>query len=81
MTSRYRLRVAETLDQAWAAWLGDLTVTRNADGSTTLSGHFADQEQIYQLLNKMGELGMTLLAAEMMSETDELDISSDSKKP
>ncbi|MEZ4867810.1 MAG: hypothetical protein R3C14_41170 [Caldilineaceae bacterium] len=64
MTSWYCLRVAETVDPAWGAWLDQLTLTHNADGSTTLTGHFANQERLLQLLHKMGELGMTLLAVE-----------------
>ncbi|MEZ4708109.1 MAG: hypothetical protein R3A44_12930 [Caldilineaceae bacterium] len=70
MPSRYRLRVAEALDPAWAAWLGNLTVTRTADGATTITGLFSTQEQLFQLLHKMGELGMTLLAVEMTQEVD-----------
>ncbi|MEZ4658153.1 MAG: hypothetical protein R2911_11315 [Caldilineaceae bacterium] len=70
MPSRYHLRVAEALDPAWAAWLGNLTVTRAADGATTITGLFATQEQLFQLLHKMGELGMTLLAVEMTQEVD-----------
>lgn len=68
MQSRYCLRVAEAVDPAWAAWLGNLTVMRNADGTTTLSGFFADQEMLLQLLAKVGELGMTLLSVELVQE-------------
>jgi hypothetical protein len=70
--------VAETLDPAWAAWLDEITLKHNADGSTTLSGRFANQERLFQLLSKIGELGMTLLAVEMAQETNDSAFSSDS---
>ncbi|MEZ4736326.1 MAG: hypothetical protein R3E79_55275 [Caldilineaceae bacterium] len=68
MPKGYHLRVAEGLDPAWATWLGIHTMTRNADGTTTISAHFVNQERLFQLLHKMGELGMTLLTVEVMQE-------------
>ena len=70
MTSRYCLRVTETVDPAWVAWLDNLTLTHETDRSTTLAVRIADQDQLFRLLHKMGELGMTLLAVEVMQETD-----------
>lgn len=70
MQSRYCLHVAETVDPIWAAWLGDYSVERNEDGTTAISGDFATQEALLQLLRKMGELGMTLLAVEQIEERD-----------
>ena len=38
----YRLRVNGHLDQRWSAWFDDLTLTRESDGTTSLSGAVAD---------------------------------------
>lgn len=70
MPNWYHLRVAEALDPAWATWLGIHTMTHNADGTTTLTAYFANQDRLFQLLHKMGELGMTLLAVEVMQEDE-----------
>ncbi|HRW07295.1 MAG TPA: hypothetical protein P5121_19460 [Caldilineaceae bacterium] len=71
MPNRYQLRVAEALDPAWATWLGIHTMTHNAEGTTTITAHFANQEGLFQLLHKMGELGMTLLAVEVRQEDED----------
>lgn len=70
MPNRYHLRVAEGLDPAWATWLGIHTMTHNADGTTTITAHFASQDRLFLLLHKMGELGMTLLAVEVRQEDE-----------
>jgi hypothetical protein len=75
MPNRYHLRVVEALDPAWATWLGIHTMTHNADGTTTITAHFANQERLFPLLYKMGELGMTLLTVEMTQEEESLSSS------
>ncbi len=56
----YRLIVAgELSDQVGAAFEG-MTLTR-ADGTTTLSGHIRDQSQLQGLLQRVSDLGLTLL--------------------
>lgn len=68
MANRYCLRVAERLDPAWTAWLGNLALQYNDDGATILTGYFESQVQLFQLLHRMGELGVTLLAVELLPE-------------
>jgi len=61
---RYRLRVDGHLDNHWSAWFGDLTLTRESDGTTSLSGVVADQAQLHGLLVKVRDLGVTLISVE-----------------
>ncbi|MEZ4675964.1 MAG: hypothetical protein R2932_17190 [Caldilineaceae bacterium] len=70
MPNRYQLRVAEALDPAWATWLGIHTMTHNADGTTTIIALVFEQESLFQLLHKLGELGVTLLAVAVMPEEE-----------
>lgn len=58
----YRIRVNGHLDTSWSAWFGDLTITHDADGATTLSGPVVDQAALYGLIGKARDLGLTLLA-------------------
>ena len=67
----YRLRVAEHLDDHWSAWFGDLTLTRESDGTTSLSGAVADQAELHGLLRKVRDLGVTLISLEVIDPSDE----------
>jgi hypothetical protein len=58
----YELRVGRHLDDRWADWFGDLTMTREQDGTTTLRGRVADQAALHGILIKIRDLGMVLLA-------------------
>ena len=58
------IRVEGHLDDHWSERLGGLTVTRNADGTTTLTGRLADQAQLYGVLSGLRDIGATLLSVE-----------------
>ena len=58
----YRLRIAGHLDQHWSPWLGDLTLTHEDDGTTSLTGVIADQAELHGLLTKIRDLGVTLIS-------------------
>jgi len=58
----YVLRVEGHLDRHWAGWFGDLTISHDADGTSTLVGPVADQAQLHGLLAKVRDLGLPLLA-------------------
>ncbi|GAA1979502.1 hypothetical protein [Microbacterium pumilum] len=57
----YEVRVGRHLDDRWAEWFGDLTITREPDGTTTLRGRVADQAALHGILIKIRDLGMVLL--------------------
>jgi hypothetical protein len=46
----YLLRVDGHLDQHWSSWFGDLTLTREGGGTTSLTGVVADQAELHGLL-------------------------------
>jgi len=58
----YEVRVGRHLDDRWAEWFGNLTITREPDGTTTLRGRVADQAALHGILIKIRDLGMVLLA-------------------
>ena len=67
--SAYRVRVDGHLDRHWSAWFGDLTLTHEDDGTTTLLGPVADQAQLHGLLTQIRDLGATLISVEAVDLT------------
>jgi hypothetical protein len=59
--ARYQIRVRGALDPHWSRWFGDMAITSGADGSTLLAGPVADQAALYGLINRLRDLGLTLL--------------------
>lgn len=57
----YELRVACHLDDHWAGTFGNLTLTRLADGTTSLTGRVVDQAQLHGVLARVRDLGVPLL--------------------
>jgi hypothetical protein len=62
----YRIRVDGHLDDHWSAWFGQLTLTYESDGTTSLSGLVSDQAQLHGLLMKVRDLGVTLISVEVI---------------
>ncbi len=58
----YEIRIKGHLDDRWADWFGDLTLTRQANGDTVLTGPMLDQAALQSALRKLGALGMPLIS-------------------
>lgn len=59
---RYDIRIKGHLDDRWAAWLGGLTLTRDDNGTTLLTGPVVDQAALHGVLRKVRDLGTPLLS-------------------
>ena len=59
---RYELRIQGHLDDRWADGFEGLTLTREDNGETRISGPVADQAALYGLLRTVRDLGLPLLA-------------------
>jgi hypothetical protein len=71
--SCYILRVDGHLDAHWSAWFGDLTLTHESDGTTSLTGPVSDQAELHGLLTKVRDLGVTLISVAAIDPTDTVD--------
>jgi outer membrane PBP1 activator LpoA protein len=60
----YHIRVKGHLGVSWQPWFAGLQITREAAGTTLLSGPLPDQAALYAMLLKINRLGLTLLALE-----------------
>jgi hypothetical protein len=58
----YEIRLRGHLDDRWAAWFDGLTITRQDNGNTRLTGAVVDQAALHGLLRKVRDLGLPLIA-------------------
>ena len=66
LPATYRLRVEGHLDQYWSPWFGDLTLTHEDDGTTSLTGVISDQAELHGMLTKIRDLGVTLISVALV---------------
>ena len=58
----YEIRIQGHLQDRWAEWFDDLTISRESDGTTTLYGPIVDQAALQSILLKIGRLNLTLIS-------------------
>lgn len=61
-TGHYEIRVKGYLDERWVDTFAGLTITREANGDTRLTGPVVDQSALHGLLRKVRDLGLPLVA-------------------
>jgi hypothetical protein len=66
-TADYQIVVQGCLDDHWADWFADYTVTVDDDRQiTTISGSVRDQAALHGLLRQIGDLGLPLILVELL---------------
>ena len=58
----YQIRIKGHLGDQWSDWFGGLTITREDNGETLLTGPVADQAALHGLLRKVRDLGLPLVS-------------------
>ncbi|HET7689133.1 MAG TPA: GNAT family protein [Nocardioidaceae bacterium] len=66
MSDTYELRVRGHLDDRLANWLGDLTIVRNGDGTSTITAAATDQARLHGLLAGLRDLGAPVLSLRVL---------------
>jgi hypothetical protein len=59
---QYEIRLKGHLDSRWAHWLGGMSLTHESDGTTVVVGLVADQSALHGLLQKLRDIGVTLIS-------------------
>lgn len=59
--ARYEIRVDSVLDDHWSGWFEGLRIETEAD-STVISGTVSDQSALHGVLDKLRDLGLTVIA-------------------
>ncbi len=70
MKTQYRIQVKGHLPAGWSEWLGQFEITCEPDGNTTLTGPIRDQSELYGLVAKLQNLGLTLISVNPLPETE-----------
>ncbi len=58
----YEIRIKGHLDRQWTDWFGGLSITREDNGETLLTGLVIDQAALHGLLKKVRDVGIPLLS-------------------
>lgn len=59
---RYEIRLTGHLDAHWTAWFDGLTVSREANGTTVISGLIVDQAALHDPIQRVRDLGLPLVS-------------------
>jgi hypothetical protein len=65
---QYQIRIKGHLDDHWSECLGGLTIAQHPDGTTTLTGEIVDRAALYGLLNKIKDMGLSLISVNEVSD-------------
>ena len=60
--AQYEIRIQGLLDDRWVNWFEGLTITREDNGETLLTGTVVDQAALHGLLRKVRDLGLPLVS-------------------
>jgi hypothetical protein len=63
----YQIRVKSHLGSDWTDWFDGLTITREENGDTLLTGPVIDQAALHGLLKKVRDLGMPLISVNQVA--------------
>jgi hypothetical protein len=75
-TVTYEIRIKEHLDSHWAEWLGGMRLTYAENGETILTGAIRDQSALYGILDKLRDLGVTLLSVQRVVISNQSSVTS-----
>lgn len=66
----YQIRVKGHLDESLAGWFEGFTITNQEDGDALLTGPIQDQAALQGTLNRVSNLGLTLISVNPISQSD-----------
>lgn len=70
MNQIYEIKVAGDLDARWSQWFGGLDVSSKTEGETVIRGPTRDQAELYGILNKLRDLGLTLISVRRIGDNE-----------
>ncbi len=69
---QYQIRIEGILDPVWSDWLDGMVVDQEPGGVTRLSGLMRDQAELFGLLVKVRDMGLSLISVNRV-EPPEMD--------
>jgi hypothetical protein len=73
-TEIVKIRVRGRLGEAWAEWLGPCGRTDRPDGDTILRFAVRDEAEVYGLLRRLRDLGLTIRSFGYIETTTEEEL-------
>ncbi|MEY2567577.1 MAG: hypothetical protein QOE35_2106 [Actinomycetota bacterium] len=72
MTSaqQYEIRIKGHLAPRWAAWFDGMNLTNEDDGTTVIRGAVVDQAALHGVLQKLRDVGVSLVSLTQLPEED-----------
>lgn len=67
----YQIRIKGYLSSQWADWFEGMTVMREENGDTLLTGPVIDQAALHGLIKKVRDLGLPLLSVKRTDTASE----------
>lgn len=67
----YEIHIQGHLQDRWAEQFYGLTLTREEDGSTTLSGSLPDQTALHSILQKINDMNLRLISVKEINSEQE----------
>lgn len=67
----YEIQIKGHLDPQWSDWLGNMMLRHTDSGETILRGALRDQTALYGVLNKLHDLGLTLVSVKRSEQDGE----------
>lgn len=62
----YQIRIQGHLSNSWTSWFEGLTILREENGDTVLSGQLPDQTALHGILMIIRDLGLTLVEVQCL---------------
>jgi len=66
----YEIRIKGHLDERWADWLQGLSFAHESNGTTNLHGPLTDQAPLHGVLNRIRDLGLTIVSVQQIGSTE-----------
>jgi hypothetical protein len=70
----YQIRVKAHLDETLGSWFEGFTIANQEDGDALLTGPIQDQAALHGILNRISNLGLTLISVNVIPADDEKNI-------
>ena len=69
----YEIRVAGILSPRWSAWFEGMAISSDESDTTMIRGSVIDQAALHGLLNKVRDLGLSLLSVQCVDADTETE--------
>jgi hypothetical protein len=69
----YEIRVEGHLPDHWSQWFEGLSICRQADNETTLTGMLIDQAALFGVLSRMHDLNLILISVARLPATEAVE--------